>query len=437
VSGPLVSVLVPTYNGAAWLEATLRSASEQTHRDLEILVGDDASTDATPQVLAAAAARDPRIRVIRHERNVGAFDNPARLLEAARGEYVKFLLHDDLLHPRCVEVLLAGLRSSGRVRLAFSHRAVVDEHGEPVPGREVGHLTTNSGAIDGRELGDVVLENCANVIGELTTVLFRRRDVPVADLWRVDGRPLAANGDVALWLGLLARGDAWYTPETLSSFRSHGAQRTQDPRVLARGTRDWPSLIDWGRRQGFLRDPARERRAHALILQTAAAVHAAVQDQPLGTALLEAVFLSTARLLELHVGATPRGPLADRARTALSGRFGQELDVWAGARDIAVAAPAADAAEVTATVAALREVQRAGAARALVLAVPPADVPRVVPLVEAALAGGPDLDVDLVPAEDPATAFGGEWLAVVPRGGTWPRERADAVWSFAVPAAGG
>jgi hypothetical protein len=260
------------------------------------------------------------------------------------------------------------------------------------------------------------------------------------DLWELDGRRLTANGDVFLWLQLLGRGNAYYTPQTLSRFRMHGAQSSRDPKVVAAGARDWPLLIDWGHRHGFLADVGRQRRGYAEVVTMAAAVLCQVVGTPMQGAPLEALHLATARLVELDTA--PQGdadvPLADRAHAApLLQRFTQELDVWSRPRPLALAAPRPDAGEVDATVAALREVAATGAADQLVLAVPEADVPRVVELVEAALTGGPDLDLDLVPADDPAAALTGPWLAVAPHGSAWHRGRADAVWTFAVPAGGG
>ncbi len=439
MSGPLVSILIPTHNGERFLRAALRSALDQSHREIEVVVGDDASTDRTPEILAEVAAADPRVRVLRHERNVRAYDNTLRLIEAARGEYLKFLLHDDVLARDCVKELLRGMQAADDVSLAFSHRSFIGEDGRPLPAQPP-PLGDRPGVIDGTVLGDLVLETCRNVIGEMSTVLFRRRDVLDPDLWELDGRRLTANGDVYLWLQLLGRGNAYYTPQTLSRFRMHGAQSSRDPQVVAAGARDWPLLIDWGHRHGFLADAGRQRRGYAEVVTMAAAVLGQVVGTPLQGAPLEALHLATARLVELD--AAPEGgvdaPLPSRAHgTPLLQRFTQELDVWSRPRPLALAAPRPDAGEVDATVAALREVAATGAAEQLVLAVPEADVPRVVELVEAALTGGPDLDVDLVPAEDPAAALTVPWLAVAPHGSTWHRGRADAVWTFAVPADGG
>jgi glycosyltransferase involved in cell wall biosynthesis len=435
VSAPLVSILVPTYNGERFLRPALRSALDQSYRDIEVVVGDDASTDRTPEILSALAASDPRVRVVRHEPNVGAYENPIRLLREARGEYVKFLLHDDVLATDCVRDLVRGMEANPAASMAFSRRVLIGEDGRPVPGHEFPQLMDRPGLIDGRELGDAMLEACSNVVGELTTVLFRRDDVESTELWAVDGRRLDVLADLSLWLRLLSRGPAFYTPRPLSRFRMHPSQHSQNPRFIARGMRDWPRLIDWATRHGYLTDGLRERRAYTRALEMAAArVGQLVAGGDHGAAL-DAVFLSTARLVELgaELPVAADAGLAERAHgAAVLSRFGQELDVWTRTFPVALAAPALTPGEIEATVRALREVRAADAAKQLVIAVAEPLVAEAVPLVEAALAQGPELDVDLVPTADPAALLSGEWLAVAPWASGWHVGKATAVWSFAV-----
>jgi glycosyltransferase involved in cell wall biosynthesis len=432
VSDPLVSILIPTYNGERFLRAALRSAVEQSYKNLEILVGDDASTDRTPEIIATVAASDPRVRVIRHETNVGAFGNPIRLFEQARGEYVKYLLHDDVLATDCVKDLVRGIESTPGARLAFSRRVLIDENGKPLQGHEFPVLADRPGPLDGRELGDFALQSTSNAIGELTTILFRREDVDSAWMWQVDGRRLEVLGDLSLALRLLRDGPAFYTPRLLSRFRSHPGQSSFDPRLIARGLRDWPRLIDWAARNGFLADQERRRvaltRAMTMAVQRVAQL---VDGQECGTAL-EGAFLSMAGLAELicRVPAGPDRPLTERAHAGpLFDRFSQELDAWPRQLPVALAAPAIDAAEIRATVDAFREVLAADAAEKCLLAVPEPLVADAVPLVESALAEGTDIDIEIVPSNEPATLLRGDWLAVAPRGATWHKGLATAVYA--------
>lgn len=435
-SSPLVSILVPTYNGERFLKAALQSALGQSHRNIEVLVGDDGSTDRTPEILAAAAAKDARIRVLRFDPNIGALENPRRLLAEARGEYVKFLMHDDVLGTECVRELVSGMQQHPEATMAFSHRVLIDEHGKPVAQHEFPKLSPRPGLLEGPELGNLVLTNCNNVIGEPTTVLFRRDDVSPDDLWMIDGRTVDVLNDVQLWLHLLAQGPAYYTPRTLSRFRSHGGQNSHNPRYVGRAERDWSRLADWGARNGFLAGEGLERRAQARALLAAASrVHQLVDTADYGAAL-EAALLSTAALVEL-LRPTPDTRslgLPERAHSpAVRDRLTQELDVWTREYPVALAAPTLDAAEVGATVQAFRDLLASGVSRHALVAVAPADLDRAVPLLEAALAAGPDIDVELVTAEDPAMLLPEPWLAVAPRHRWWHGGRALATWTFDVP----
>jgi glycosyltransferase involved in cell wall biosynthesis len=106
---PLLSVCVPVYNGAEFLGETLDSVLGQTFGNYEILISDNGSTDATPEICARYAAQDPRIHTVRFETNQGPLKNFNRLYELARGEYIKFTPHDDLFDPtylaKCIDVL--------------------------------------------------------------------------------------------------------------------------------------------------------------------------------------------------------------------------------------------------------------------------------------------------------------------------------------------
>lgn len=93
---PTVSVIVPVFNGARYLRATLDSVFAQDYPSVEIIVVDDASTDATPDILAA----EPRARVLRQSANRGVSAARNSGLEAARGAFVAFLDGDDLWHPK-------------------------------------------------------------------------------------------------------------------------------------------------------------------------------------------------------------------------------------------------------------------------------------------------------------------------------------------------
>lgn len=99
-----VSVIVPVYNAEKWLARCIRSLTEQTFADIEILLVDDGATDGSPGICDRSAAADGRIRVI-HKKNAGVSAARNDGLRAAEGEYVIFCDADDWMEPDAIEVL--------------------------------------------------------------------------------------------------------------------------------------------------------------------------------------------------------------------------------------------------------------------------------------------------------------------------------------------
>jgi glycosyltransferase involved in cell wall biosynthesis len=99
----VASICIPAYNRASLLQRAIESIRAQTETRIEIVVSDDASTDATPQVAQDLAAKDPRIRCLRNERNLGLVGNWNRCLAEARAPLMCLLNDDDTLAPEGIE----------------------------------------------------------------------------------------------------------------------------------------------------------------------------------------------------------------------------------------------------------------------------------------------------------------------------------------------
>jgi glycosyltransferase involved in cell wall biosynthesis len=129
---PRVSVALPVYNGERLLPRALDSLLAQDFEEFELIICDNASTDGTAELCLAYAAKDPRIRYVRNERNIGVFPNFNKVVELARGEYFKWAAHDDWCDPRflgrCVEVL----DRRPEVAVCVTQATQVDEQGSPL-----------------------------------------------------------------------------------------------------------------------------------------------------------------------------------------------------------------------------------------------------------------------------------------------------------------
>lgn len=108
----LVSIVVPVYNAERFLARCVGSLLEQSHRELEIILVDDGSTDAGGRMCAALAASDSRIRALRQD-NAGPSAARNRGLEAATGKYLMFVDADDFADPEMVAAMIAAVESTG------------------------------------------------------------------------------------------------------------------------------------------------------------------------------------------------------------------------------------------------------------------------------------------------------------------------------------
>lgn len=124
---PRLSIGMPVYNGENYVADAIRSILDQTYTDFELIVSDNASTDATPEIVEAFAAIDPRVRFVRNARNMGASYNFNRTFELARGEYFRQAAHDDTLAPTCLEKCIAVLDADPAVALAYTQSQCIDE----------------------------------------------------------------------------------------------------------------------------------------------------------------------------------------------------------------------------------------------------------------------------------------------------------------------
>jgi glycosyltransferase involved in cell wall biosynthesis len=124
---PLVSIGIPTHERATKLARALDSALAQTYSSLEVVISDNASRDDTEALCRAAAARDSRIRYLRHEHDRGPTTNFNTLFAACSGEYVMMLADDDWLDPGYVAACLAELRANdGTALVAGRARSLRD-----------------------------------------------------------------------------------------------------------------------------------------------------------------------------------------------------------------------------------------------------------------------------------------------------------------------
>ena len=126
---PTVSIGLPVYNGARYLRRSLDALLGQSFRDFELVISDNASTDATPQIIAEYAARDSRVRHVRASVNAGVEANFRRVLNESTAPYFMWASCDDWWAPTFVERVFAALEPDRHAVVAMSDVEREDEDG--------------------------------------------------------------------------------------------------------------------------------------------------------------------------------------------------------------------------------------------------------------------------------------------------------------------
>lgn len=209
-----VSVVIPAYNNATHVAATLESILAQTHRDFELVVSDHSSEDATWEVMQRYAA-DPRVQLHRIDRGGGAERNWNHVTALATADLVKLVCGDDVLEPTCLQRQVSAFEEAGDgVVMVASARRIIDSSGRPVM-RSRG-LDGLSGRTSAAEAVRRTVRAGTNIFGEPACVMFRRDELRAAGGWHGrDGYVI----DLRTYLRVLERGDLVAVPEALASFR--------------------------------------------------------------------------------------------------------------------------------------------------------------------------------------------------------------------------
>jgi glycosyltransferase involved in cell wall biosynthesis len=222
---PRVTVIIPNYNHARFLEQRLSSVLNQTFTDIEVLYLDDASTDESNAVVARFAD-DPRLRMVCNETNSGSpFKQWNRGVKMAQGEYIWIAESDDNADAHFLEELVPMLDAHPRAGLAYCQSWRINEHNEVIlltedlngwmDEQRWKHNFVNDGSDECRRYLVRV-----NTIPNASAVLFRRE---VYERAGYADETLRVCGDWLTWVRLLRISDIAYVAKPLNYHRLHQA----------------------------------------------------------------------------------------------------------------------------------------------------------------------------------------------------------------------
>jgi glycosyltransferase involved in cell wall biosynthesis len=211
--GESVTVLMPVYNGAAYLEAAIESIRRQTDSDFEFLIVDDGSTDGSSEILQGFAAQDSRIRIIygMHE-GIAAARN--RGLALARGTVIVCMDQDDVAMPERIERQLAYLAEHPEVAAVGSALRLINKDGDPIAPPTMYPLTSE-------EIREGLLSGYC-MLGQPTVAMRREAAIAVGGYRRA----FDPADDYDLWIRLSERYALANMPDVLVDYRWHGNNTT-------------------------------------------------------------------------------------------------------------------------------------------------------------------------------------------------------------------
>jgi glycosyltransferase involved in cell wall biosynthesis len=125
---PLISVIMPVYNGGPFLQSAIQSILDQTYQNFELLIIDDCSKDNSPEVVRSF--KDPRIHFVQNTKNLGLAGNRNKALGLAKGEFIAIMDNDDLSHPRRLELQLEAFLQDPTLSLCGSWAEVINDDNE-------------------------------------------------------------------------------------------------------------------------------------------------------------------------------------------------------------------------------------------------------------------------------------------------------------------
>ena len=237
----LVSIMIPTYNRPQMFEQTLKSALAQDYEYVEVLVCDNSTNDDTERLIEKYAD-NPRLTYRRNYNAKTKAENFAPFEEMAQGEYLQWLMDDDLIMPDKISRMVAVLAQNPAVTLVTSQRGVIDSDTN-VKGQWICPFPVKKpySVYPAEFLIWLSLRDCKNLFGEPSAYLFRRDDL-THHYWQAEAKGCAVISDVAMALELLEKGDAVIFNEPFSFYRRHAGQEGQQIDVILLSRLEWDAL---------------------------------------------------------------------------------------------------------------------------------------------------------------------------------------------------
>lgn len=236
---PLVSICIPTYNAGKTVVSTIQSILNQTYQNLEIIIVDNTSTDDTLALLRKY--KDPRIKIYKNSKNIGAEKNWSRCIELANGEYIAIFHADDLYKQDIVEKQVQAFQDDPSVGAVFTRADHVNDRGEVIGAHKLPVELKGKRICYFSEIFISILENMNFLVCPSAMV----RSKTYKDLAPFNDDEFGISADLDMWFRILERHPIAILDEKLMSYRISNAQWSYRFMYLRTEQADFFKVMDY------------------------------------------------------------------------------------------------------------------------------------------------------------------------------------------------
>ncbi|MHC1682480.1 MAG: glycosyltransferase [Clostridiaceae bacterium] len=241
---PLVSVLIPTYNQTKYLEFAIESVLNQTYKNLEVIICDDSTNSEVADFIKPYLEKYKFVKYYNNGGPLGlkGLNNVQKCYKLAKGEYISFLLHDDVYDKNKISYMLEYLMNDNEVNLVTSYYEFIDSENKVIRNfKYYEKISEKNFVIDGLKFGKAVIKDSTNYVGSLSSAIFRKSSLENVAFF-LDNM-YTSLGDTATWLEILRKGKIAYISKPLSFFRLHDNQNTNDIELIFDSVVDLYNMI--------------------------------------------------------------------------------------------------------------------------------------------------------------------------------------------------
>mgnify|MGYP000076595136 CR=1 FL=1 len=237
MSAPLVSIIIPNYNHAAFLEQRIASVLNQSYQGFEVILLDDCSTDDSIKVLESYKSHPKVAQVVLNTQNSGSpFKQWQKGIALAKGDYIWIAESDDYCQLNFLEEILAAFHKNSNLGIVYAQSSDVDENGKKIAHRSEytkefqPNIWRKNFSMNGRDFIKSYL-SYKNVIPNASAVVFKKNAIKKNTFSR-QMLQMKMCGDWLFWVLLCLQTDIGFIAEDLNFFRNHAAvSRNHNDRI--------------------------------------------------------------------------------------------------------------------------------------------------------------------------------------------------------------